>query len=74
MTDPCFTATIDLSASVVPDLTPSYTVGDASDVQQFVFSNTDDGLTITCPTLIYTLTNQDNTAIDSTVFTFNAVT
>ena len=57
MSDPCFSAVIDLSASVVPAATPSYTIGATEDVQQFVFSNNDDGLALTCPTLIYTLTN-----------------
>ena len=32
ITDPCETATIDLSLGVVPDLTPSYTIGEAQDV------------------------------------------
>ena len=31
MTDPCFTATIDLSSGLVPDLSPSYTLGAVAD-------------------------------------------
>ena len=58
MTDPCFTATIDLSSSVVPELSASYTIGEVADVLQFDFSNID-GVTIVCPALTYTLTNQD---------------
>lgn len=71
MTDPCFSATIDLSY-VVPSLTPSYMIGDAADVQQFVFANADDGVTTSCPTLIFTLTNQDGSAIDASIFTFDS--
>ena len=59
MTDPCFTATIDLSSSVVPISSASYIIGDAADVLQFDFSNIDDGVAIACPALTYTLTNQD---------------
>lgn len=58
LTDPCYHATIDLSSSVVPNAAVSYTVGDAEDVQQFVFANAVVTVSpVSCPSLVFSLTN-----------------
>lgn len=50
MTDPCHSATIDLTG-VVANLSPSYTIGEVADVQQFIFANADDGVSTSCPAI-----------------------
>ena len=52
MTDPCYSAstTIDLTG-VLTEFSPSYTIGETEDVQQFAFSSAVIGITASCPAL-----------------------
>lgn len=72
MGDPCFLAVIDLSA-VVPDTAPQYTIGEPADVQQFMFASADDGVEVICPSMVFELTNQDGSALDASIFTYDGV-
>lgn len=73
ITDPCFSATIDLSTGVVPDLAPVYTIGAAADdVQLFAFASADYGLALTCPALQFSLAYADGNALDASIFTFSS--
>ena len=73
ITDPCFSATVDLSSGVIPDLSPSYTVGEAEQTQTFTFANIVDSMTAgLCPAFAYDVVMHDDTAIDTALFTFDA--
>ena len=59
---------------VVPDLTPSYTLGDPANYLEFDTSKTNDGTdgTIICPSFVYTLTDISGDALDPDLFTFDS--
>lgn len=74
ITDPCFSAKINLEQGVIPDLSPSFLLTDDFDVQQFQFEKAfHDVTTISCPQLIFTLANADDTEVDEDVFTFSSI-
>ena len=71
--DPCSSTTISLT-DVVPNLAPSYTLGNTANDLEFDTSKTNDGTdgTIICPDFIYTLTYESGDALDPNLFTFDS--
>ena len=61
-------------SKVIPSLTPSYMLGDTADIQTYTYTNIIKTVTpgVTCPDLIFDVTMTDGSAIDATVFKFDA--
>lgn len=74
MQDPCSLATLTIDPTTLT-ANPSYTyvIGATADVQTFDDLKVTSSTSATCPTdFVFTITNRDNTAFDTSLFTWDA--
>ena len=77
ITDPCYSAVIDLTNTVVPVtslLTYKVYSGAIAETVIFDYRNVVEGTTFACAAIVYDLVLADGSAIDATVFSFDALT
>lgn len=78
ITDPCYLTAIDLTSGVVPDssmLTYKVYTGATSQTATFDFNNIVEGTSYAgCPQIVYDVLMADGSPLDSTVYSFDALT